>query len=129
MAPLIPISGLLARFRTLPDDDSTLDFVKRHVAAGSVREVDGGWAWKFDPRIFLSSRMEPEELAGAGCPVALVRGERGMATTDITDVVAARLGGHVPVTVVRDSGHHVMLDQPVALVAVLQTLVGEWRRP
>ena len=48
---------------------------------------------------------------------------------DDYDTVAARLGGNVPVTVVRDSGHHVMLDQPLVLAAVVQAITGEWRRP
>ena len=118
---------ILSRFRTLPADDSTLEYVRAHIAAGSIREVDGGWMWKFDPHIFLRSRMEPEELAQAACPVALIRGERGMATTDINALVTERLGGHVPVTLIPDSGHHIMLDQPVALIAALQTLLGQWR--
>jgi pimeloyl-ACP methyl ester carboxylesterase len=116
-----------ARFRTLPKDESSLEYVRRHIAAGSVRELEGGWSWKFDPHIFLRSQMEPEDLATTACPVALVRGERGMATTDITEVVKERLGGHVPVTVVPDAGHHIMLDQPIALIALLQTLLGQWR--
>lgn len=118
-----------ARFKTLPSDDATLEYVRAHIASGSVRQVEGGWAWKFDPRIFFSARMEPEALAAAPGPIALVRGERGMATTDITDSVASMLGGHVPVTLVPDSGHHIMLDQPLALIGVLQTLLGEWSRP
>ncbi len=118
---------ILGRFRTLPKDDSTRDFVHDHIAAGSIVEVDGGWSWKFDPRIFFRSQMEPEELAEAACMVALIRGERGMATLDITTEVADRLGGHVPVTVIRDAGHHIMLEQPIALIAVLQTLLGQWR--
>lgn len=122
-------AAVLARFRTLPEDDVTLEFVRDHIAGQSVREVEGGWSWKFDPAIFLSSRMEPEALAAASCRVALVRGERGMATVDITETVASVLGGHVPVTLVPDSGHHVMLDQPLALIAALQALLGEWSRP
>jgi pimeloyl-ACP methyl ester carboxylesterase len=120
---------ILGRFRTLPADDASLPFVRQHLAEGSIREVEGGWTWKFDPRIFLRTRMEPEELAEASCEIALIRGERGLATTDITDVVAARLGRDVPVTVIRDAGHHLMLDQPIALTAVLQTLLGQWRNP
>jgi pimeloyl-ACP methyl ester carboxylesterase len=120
---------ILGRFRTLPADDASLPFVRQHLAKGSIREVEGGWTWKFDPRIFLRTRMEPEELAEASCEIALIRGERGLATTDITDVVAARLGRDVPVTVIRDAGHHLMLDQPIALTAVLQTLLGQWRNP
>ena len=118
---------ILGRFRTLPKDDSTRDFVHDHIAEGSIIEVDGGWTWKFDPRIFFRSQMEPEEIAKAPCKVALIRGERGMATLDITTDVAERLGGHVPVTVIRDAGHHIMLEQPIALIAVLQTLLGQWR--
>ena len=58
-----------------------------------------------------------------------MRGERGMATTDITESVAEILGGHVPVTLVPDAGHHIMFDQPIALIALLQTLIGQWRAP
>ncbi|AXT86537.1 alpha/beta hydrolase [Aeromicrobium sp. A1-2] len=120
---------ILSRFRTLPADGAGLPYVREHLAAGSIRETEGGWTWKFDPRIFLRSMMEPEELAAAACDIALIRGERGMATTDITDVVAERLGRDVPVTMIRDAGHHIMLDQPIALIAVLQTLLGQWRNP
>ncbi len=118
---------ILGRFRTLPEDDSTQEYIRAHIAAGSIKEVEGGWTWKFDPNIFLRSRMEPEELAEAPCKVALIRGERGMATLDITADVAERLGGDVPVTVIRDAGHHIMLEQPIALLAALQTLLGQWR--
>lgn len=120
---------VVARFRTLPEDEVGLEYVRRHIAEQSVREVEGGWSWAFDPQIFLGAQMEPEDLAEAGCEVALVRGERGMATTDITESVAAILGGHVPVTVIPDAGHHIMFDQPIALIALLQTLVGQWRVP
>lgn len=118
---------IIGRFRTLPADDATEEYIRAHIAAGSVKEVVGGWTWKFDPQIFLRSRMEPDEIRAAKCKVSLIRGERGMATTDITAVVAKRLGGHVPVTLIPDSGHHIMLDQPIALIAVLQTLLGQWR--
>ena len=120
---------VIARFRTLPEDEAGLEYVRRHIAEQSVREVEGGWSWAFDPQIFVSAQMEPEDLAEAGCEVALVRGERGMATTDITESVAEILGGHVPVTLVPDAGHHIMFDQPIALIALLQTLIGQWRAP
>ncbi|MEO6472048.1 MAG: alpha/beta hydrolase [Aeromicrobium sp.] len=118
---------ILGRFRTLPEDDSTQEYIRAHIAAESIKETEGGWTWKFDPGIFLRSRMEPEELAQAACKVALIRGERGMASLDITADVAERLGGNIPVTVIRDAGHHIMLEQPIALLAALQTLLGQWR--
>lgn len=120
---------ILARFRTLPEDGASLPYVRDHLAAGSIIEVDGGWTWKFDPQIFFHSKMEPEDLVAVGCRVALIRGERGLASRDITDAVAERLGGDVPVTVIPDAGHHIMLDQPIALIATLQTLLGQWSSP
>ncbi|WP_313410168.1 alpha/beta hydrolase [Aeromicrobium sp.] len=127
--PVYPDAAtMVSRFRTLPEDDSTLPYVRDHIARGSVRRVDGGWSWKFDPRVFLKSSMTPDDLARTECELALLRGERGMATTDITAEIRSRLGGAVPVTVIPDSGHHIMLDQPTALIAVLQTLLGQWRK-
>ena len=118
---------ILSRFRTLPLDDSNIGYIHRYIAEGSIKEVEGGWTWKFDPGLFLSTRMEPEALANAVCDVALVRGERGMATKDITETTRARLGRNVPVILIPDSGHHIMLDQPIAMIAVLQTLLSQWR--
>lgn len=132
--PVYPDAAtMVARFRTLPDDVRTLAWIRDPIARGSIREVpptDGrpaGWTWKFDPRVFLRSMMSPADVAHAECEVALLRGERGLATSDITEEVRARLGRQVPVTVIPDAGHHIMLDQPVALIAALQTLLGQWR--
>ncbi|MTB89590.1 alpha/beta hydrolase [Aeromicrobium senzhongii] len=131
--PLYPDAAtMVSRFRTLPEDPSCLPYIRDHIARESIRHVDRpdgtGWTWKFDPRVFLRSMMEPDDVARSQCEVALLRGERGMATTDITEEIRSRLGGNVPVTVIPDSGHHIMLDQPTALIAVLQTLLGQWRR-
>jgi len=115
-----------ARFRTLPEDAATLPYVRAHVAKASIKQVQGGFTWKFDPAIFFRSIMQPEEIAEVICDVVLIRGERGLATRDITTDVAERLRRYVPVTVVLDSGHHIMLDQPLALLAALQTLLGQW---
>lgn len=118
---------LVARFRTIPEDPNQIPWILAHIAEESVREVEGGWGWKFDPNIFLRSSMNPDQVAEATCEVALIRGEHGMATVDITEDVRARLGGRAPVTMIPEAAHHVMIDKPVALIAVLQTLAGQWR--
>ena len=33
-------------------DQPVLGYIADHVAATSVRQVDGGWTWKWDPRVF-----------------------------------------------------------------------------
>lgn len=118
---------IVARFATIPAGEGQLEYIEANIAEQSVREFEDGWGWKFDQEIFLKSNMSPEQVAQAACEVALVRGEKGMATLDITTDVLNRLGGKAPVTLMLDAGHHIMLDQPVALIAVLQTLAGQWR--
>ena len=119
--------ALLARFRTIPEDPHQIEEIVRHIAEQSVTGTDQGYHWKFNPSVFLTAGMSPEQVAEAVCPMALVRGELGLATTDITADIRARSGGNVPVTVIPAGGHHLMLDQPVALIAVLETLIGQWR--
>ena len=38
----------LARFHPIPDQP-TLPYIATHIASTSIREVEGGWTWKFDP--------------------------------------------------------------------------------
>ena len=52
----------LGRFRTVPEQQHYLPFVMDHVARHSLREVDGGWSWKYDPEIFVPTRAESREL-------------------------------------------------------------------
>jgi pimeloyl-ACP methyl ester carboxylesterase len=116
----------LSRFRTLPDDDSSLPFVRDHLAASSIKPVDGGWTWKFDPNIMTRARVELDDVDPVGCNAAVIRGERGLGTARTSLELARRLGPAVPVTTIPDAGHHIMLDQPIALIATLQTLLGQW---
>ncbi len=118
---------IVSRFRTIPEEPGQLPYVHRHIAEQSVKERADGWVWKFDLNVFLDSSLNPDQVAQAGCEVALIRGENGLATIDITSDVLERLGGRAPVTVILEAAHHIMLDQPVALIAVLQTLAGQWR--
>jgi pimeloyl-ACP methyl ester carboxylesterase len=70
--------------------------------------------------------LRVDEVPEVSCPVALVRGERGIATAGTTAGMAARLGADVLTTFVPDAGHHVGIGQPVALVAVLRLLLSRW---
>jgi len=70
----------IGRFRLLPPDPVTCPVVEAHIARHSVRPVDGGWACKTDPAALHPVLMRVEDLTAVSCPVALIRGERGIAT-------------------------------------------------
>jgi pimeloyl-ACP methyl ester carboxylesterase len=116
--------AILGRFRPVPDQP-VLGYIADHVAATSIREVDGGWTWKWDPAIF-GRQVPPTLLTRLDCRVALFRAEHGMVSTEMSDVMYDRLGRVAPVIEIPAARHHVMLDQPIALVAAIRTLLSDW---
>jgi pimeloyl-ACP methyl ester carboxylesterase len=116
--------AILARFRPVPDQP-VLGYIADHVAATSIREAEGGWTWKWDPAIF-GRQVPPTLLTRLDCRVALFRAEHGMVSTEMSDVMYDRLGRVAPVIEIPAAGHHVMLDQPIALVAAIRTLLSGW---
>ena len=114
----------IARFRPVPDQP-VLGYIADHVAATSIRPLDGGWTWKWDPRIFL--REVPwAPLTRLECRVALFRAEHGIMSAEMTEILYDRLGRVAPVIEIPVAGHHTMLDQPIALAAALRTLLSDW---
>ena len=114
----------IARFRPVPDQP-VLGYIADHVAAASVRQVDGGWTWKWDPRVFV---LEPPRapLTRLDCRVALFRAEHGIMSAEMSEIMYDRLGRVAPLIEIPAAGHHIMLDQPIALAAALRTLLSDW---
>jgi pimeloyl-ACP methyl ester carboxylesterase len=118
----------MAHFRTIPPQE-TLPYTAAHVAATSVRPAPdgGGWTWKFDRRIFAREPFGATDmLTRLDCRVALFRAEHGIMSVQMSQVMYDRLGRVAPVIEIPAAGHHVMLDQPVALIAALRTLLSDW---
>jgi pimeloyl-ACP methyl ester carboxylesterase len=115
----------IARFHPMPDQP-TLPYILEHVASTSVRAVDGGWSWKFDPAVFGRNRGAPALLRHLDCRVALFVAEHGIVPPKTTELMYDKLGQLAPVIQIPAAGHHVMLDQPIALVTGIRTLLSDW---
>ena len=117
----------IAHFRPVPPQP-TLPWITAHIAATSVRPTpDGdGWTWKFDRRIFAREPFGAALLTRLDCRVALFRAEHGIVSVQMSEVMYDRLGRAAPVIEIPAAGHHVMLDQPIALIAALRTLLSDW---
>jgi pimeloyl-ACP methyl ester carboxylesterase len=115
----------ISRFRPIPDQPA-LPYVRAHVAATSVRPAGGGWVWKFDPAVFGRSRAAPVLLRRLDCRVALFHAEHGIVPPQTTELMYDKLGRLAPVIEIPAAGHHVMLDQPIALVTGIRTLLSGW---
>ncbi|MBV9661571.1 MAG: alpha/beta hydrolase [Acidimicrobiales bacterium] len=116
----------LERFRTVPEQPASLPYVIEHIAETSLRPVDGGWSWKFDPLVFQRLRPDPEILRTITCRVALFRAQYGLATRDVGAQMYELLGRRAPVIEIPSAWHHIMLDQPLALVTGMRTLLADW---
>jgi pimeloyl-ACP methyl ester carboxylesterase len=116
----------VAHFRTLPPQDVVLPYVRAHVARESVHPVEGGWTWKFDPSFFGRRLLLRDLLPSVACPVALFRCEHGLVSEAMAAEMTRLVPGRLPVVDLPDTGHHPMLDQPLALVTGLRTLLAFW---
>ena len=114
----------IARFRTLPPQELVLPAVREHVARGSLRAVEEGWTWKFDPDFFGTRLRLRDLLPGAATPLTLLRCEHGLVPPAMAAEMAGLVRGGLPVVELPDSGHHPMLDRPLTLVAALRTLLA-----
>lgn len=117
---------IMGRFRLLPPQDS-LPYVKDYIARHSYVAVPGGYTWRIDQRI----PSNPE--AGAGEPVLqAIRNRvdvvRGQHSVILTAPRAARIAALLPQSqgpvAVPKAHHHLLLDQPLALVDTLRSLLA-----
>ena len=118
----------IARFRTVPEQDVYLPYVKEHIARNSLRhDPDGKWRWKFDTRIFVPRRKDAAELLPhVTCRIALLRCENGLVTPDIGEYMYNQLGRVAPVIELPTAGHHPMLDVPLILITAIRSLIADW---
>ena len=125
---------ILGRFRLLPDQACDNVFLLDHIASEGMKEVkreDGtmGWAWKFDPNLWAKMqydmRAAVETIAEFRCPVALIRGEKSLLVSDeVWAYMCKAFPGRTPRFSIPEAHHHVMLDQPLALVSSLRALIS-----
>lgn len=119
----------LARFRLMPPQPCEnlylLDWVARH----SLKPMQNGFSWKFDPAIWqgFSIGDTSARLQATKCRIAIFRGENSvLLPPEIGEYMFNLLGRAAPVVEIPQAQHHVMLDQPLALVAALRALLADW---
>jgi pimeloyl-ACP methyl ester carboxylesterase len=116
--------AIIRQFSPVPAQP-VLGFVVDHVAAASVREVAGGWTWKWDPAIFARVRVE-NPMVRLDCRLALVFAQHGVVSVERREAMYDQLGRIASVIEVPRARHHIMLDEPLALVASIRTLLSAW---
>jgi pimeloyl-ACP methyl ester carboxylesterase len=119
----------LARFRLVPIQSCENLFAVDYIARRSIKKVDDGYTWKFDP--FLWRDFDLTDLSALlrepKCPLALVWGANSsLVTPEVAAYMAATAPPGSPLLEIPGADHHVMLDQPLAFVAGLRGLLARW---
>jgi pimeloyl-ACP methyl ester carboxylesterase len=121
----------LQRFRLAPPQPCETLFAIDHIARHSLKQVEGGWTWKFDPFLWGAYVYEDatELLRAPGCPLALQWGARSnLITPVIRDFMIATAPMDTLLAPVPEADHHLMLDQPLAWVASVNALTSALMR-
>ncbi|NRD89935.1 alpha/beta hydrolase [Sphingopyxis sp. BSNA05] len=126
------------RFVLSPPQAVQQPFLFDYMAYHSLRRVEDGetqgWSWKFDPMVFHRHDADQAKWLQTGqrivdLPhrVAIVYGENSKLFDGDSAAYLRELGGdHIPMIAVPEAEHHLMLDQPLALVTALRSVLALW---
>ena len=130
------LKEIKSRFRLVPGQIDALEYIMDYIAEKSIKKNKGGWTWKFDPnymKIFNSeSFLERQavyrnKLKGLKCRVAILRGEKSVIFPGSSAKYMHELmDKKSPIINVPEAHHHIMVDQPMALISALRSLIIDW---
>jgi len=124
----------LGRFRLVPQQSCKNPFLVDYIAEHSLRKVEGGWTWKFDPGMFRNldldqkeSLSQTEKLQALVCPAAFIMAEHSSDySREAADYTRELVAGKLPFFSVPDTFHHLMFDEPLALAMTIKSLLLSW---
>lgn len=123
-------AAVLKRFRLLPPQPMEHSAVFDFIAETSIEATPEGWTWKFRSDPWESGSLAPDAWAAIGArlgdfprPTAFLRGEHSALCQRESEIAWRRFAGErTQIVVIPQAHHHVILDQPLAVVAALETL-------
>ncbi len=126
------LESAVTRFRYIPEQPDRVPGMREYIARKSLRRVDGGWTWKFDPTLFDHLEMgadQADRFAALRCRSAVVLGER-------SEDEGALYGDHMreiappglPVFRIPGAHHHMMFEEPIAVVSAIKGIVLTWHQ-
>jgi pimeloyl-ACP methyl ester carboxylesterase len=117
------LTEALARFRLAPPQPCDNHWALDYIARTSLKKVEGGWTWKFDP--FLWNSFEFKRVSDVthnlAVPTIVMRGANSYLMEDrIWNYMKSVLPMATGYVTIPEAAHHVMLDQPLATLAAIE---------
>jgi pimeloyl-ACP methyl ester carboxylesterase len=119
----------LEHFHLQPPQPCENDFIVDHIGRHSLIEVEAGWTWKFDPRVFARDPTTTNQyLSETRCRLALMHGQLSdLVTPEVQAYMEELTGRNAPMIEIPQAYHHIPLDQPLALVAAVRAILADWQ--
>ena len=122
----------LGRFRLVPEQPCQHPYVVDYIARQSLRRVEGGWTWKFDPALFDHLEMgagQRDKFIDLRCRSALILGQHSEDSGAQTATYMGRLtDGILPIIEIPETYHHMMFDEPLATAMAIKATLLAWQR-
>ncbi|MEM6301021.1 MAG: alpha/beta hydrolase [Pseudomonadota bacterium] len=123
-----------ARFVLSPNQPVSVPCLFDYMAYHSLKQVEGGWTWKFDTSVFDSDFGAPERMLQQGKKIATAPGRKAIVygqesvlfDDDSADYIRECGGIDIPTVAIPGARHHLMLDEPIAFVSVLRSILAQW---
>jgi pimeloyl-ACP methyl ester carboxylesterase len=106
-----------------------------YMAYHSLKQVDGGWSWKFHPSVFrretdLHEKLieQAKRIVEAPGRMSMVYGQESLLfDDDSADYIRECGGSSIPMISIANAGHHLMLDEPIAFASTLKAILAQWQ--
>jgi pimeloyl-ACP methyl ester carboxylesterase len=121
------LEAALSRFRLAPPQDCDNHWVIDHIARTSLKQVVGGWTWKFDPFLWNSFDFQPVShlTKDLQVPAMMIRGAKSFLLADrIFDYMRSIFPASTGFATIPEANHHVMLDQPLATLSAIEAAIA-----
>lgn len=125
----------ISRFRLLPSQPGDQFYLLDYIARNGLKKTkdtetgEEGWCWKFDPshgRNF-DIHFDRDLFLAARCPLAFIYGQKSQFVTgEGFDHIRKQAKGRSPFIMIPEGHHHLMMDQPLAFITALRSLLTSW---
>jgi pimeloyl-ACP methyl ester carboxylesterase len=132
------LEAALARFRLMPPQPAGNPYIADFIARRSLKQVplpDGGglgWTWRFDPNMWAKLnrdhdlRRATSGFTNVAVPMVHIYGAKSRIVEHRKAGAPSPFPPGMPEIEIPDSHHHIMIDQPLALVSALRGLFAAW---
>ena len=119
--------SIIKRFRLMPPQDCENGWYLRYIAEHSVFNVEEGWRWRFDDKIFATLRRLHNYEFNFKCPALFVAGGKSLLLeSKIMKYIKESFKDSMAVEVIEDAAHHVPLDSPLELISLINNYLQQW---